>query len=349
MQAVSNPTPSSLVRPSRAQPTRPARPARHDGPAGDLPGAGEAPPPEPSVVEKRIVGALVKAVFFRGRRGGPWEPPLGMDVSEVRFAGNSGARLHGWHVRHAEPRGIVVLAHPDRRYGKQWFAREGWLSWLHGHGFDSLAFDFPVYGESGGGSTYLHEDVAAACRLARQLRPGLPVHVVGLSIGAFASLNAAVALDFVEGLVLESPYPTFEAWYQGGKTGGTGGAGGAGGTGRPRGHGRANALLGRLFPKTYRRIDAGANAPAVRARRILVAGTSDDEVTPIHLTREVASLLPAGRTETLELAGVRHLGLFQREEYREAVLRTLSPPATEPAMAAVQPSSAARRSSGPPR
>jgi alpha-beta hydrolase superfamily lysophospholipase len=275
-------------------------------------------PPEPSPLEKRVVGALVKALFFRGRRGGPWEPPLGMDVSEVRFAGNSGARLHGWHVRHPAPRGIVVLAHPDRRYGKQWFAREGWLSWLHDNGFDSLCFDFPVYGESGGGSTYLHDDVAAACRLARRLRPGLPVHVVGLSIGAFASLNAAVGLDFVEGLVLESPYPTFEAWYdQGGKRGDAD---------RAKGHGKANSLLGRMFPRTYRRIDAGANAPDVKARRILVAGTRDDEVTPIALTREVADRLPTDRTTVLEMSGVGHLGLFQRPEYRQAILDTLAPP-----------------------
>jgi hypothetical protein len=269
-------------------------------------------PAEPSPFEKRVVGALVKAFFFRGRRGGPWEPPLGMDVSTVRFAGNSGARLHGWHVRHAAPRGIVVLAHPDRRYGKQWFAREGWLSWLHDNGFDSLCFDFPVYGESGGGSTYLHDDVAAACRLARRLRPGIPVHLVGLSIGAFASLNAAPRLDFIDGLVLESPYPTFEAWYSGGLD-------------RAAGHGRLNSLLGRTFPKTYRRIDAGANAGQARAKRILVAGTVDDEVTPIALTREVADRLPPERTTRFEAAGVRHLGLFSRPEYRQAILQTLAP------------------------
>src|SRR5688500_20321208 len=91
-------------------------------------------PDEPSALEKRVLGTLVRTLFFRGRRGGPWEPPLGMDVSEVGFEGNSGARLHGWYARHPSPRGIVVLAHPDRRYGKQWFAREGWRAWLHGHG-----------------------------------------------------------------------------------------------------------------------------------------------------------------------------------------------------------------------
>jgi pimeloyl-ACP methyl ester carboxylesterase len=144
----------------------------------------------------------------------------------------------------------------------------------------------------------------------------LPVHLVGLSIGAFAAVNAAIGLE-LESLVLESPYPTFEAWYGGGE---------AGQAGRAKGHGKANALLGRLFPRTYRRIDAGANAPHVRARRVLVLGSRADEVTPIALTRAVAARLPVGRTRVLELDGVRHLGLFQRPEAREAILHTLAPP-----------------------
>jgi pimeloyl-ACP methyl ester carboxylesterase len=257
-------------------------------------------------------------VFFRGRRGGPWEPPLGLDVSEVRFRGNSGARLHGWHSRHPAPRGIVVLAHPDRRYGKQWFAREGWLSWLREQGLDALCFDFPMYGASSGGSVALHEDVLAACRLARRLRPGLPVHLVGLSIGAFAALNAAPGLDFVESLVLESPYPTFEAWYEGGQ---------GRHTGRPAGPVAANAVLGRLFRKSYRRIDAGANAARVRARRVLVLASRDDAVTPAALSRAVAARLPADRTRLLEVGGAPHLGLFQRPEVRAAIRETLAPPA----------------------
>jgi hypothetical protein len=271
------------------------------------------PPPEPSSAEKRVVGALVKTVFFRGRRGGPWEPPLGLDVRPVRFPGNSGARLHGWHVPHGAPRGIVVLAHPDRRYGKQWFARDGWLAWLHANGFESLAFDFPMYGQSRGGSTYLHDDVAAACRLARRLQPGLPVHLVGLSLGAFASANAQPVLDFLDGLVLESPYPTFDAWY-------------AGGSGRAAGHGTANRVLGRLFPRTYRRIDAGANIAQSKARRILVAATASDHVTPVRLSRELSRRAPAERTRYFEAALPPHLGLFADPDYRAAVLATLAPP-----------------------
>lgn len=275
---------------------------------------------EPGRFEKRVVGTLVKALFFRGRRAGPWPVPATLPHVKVRFRGNSGARLVGLHFTATQPRGIVVLAHPDRRYGKQWFIREGWVEWLLVNGFDALAFDFPVYGESHGGSTYLHDDVAAACRLARRLRPDVPVHVIGLSIGAFAAANAAPGLDFVESLVMESPYPTFEAWYS--EAGGKGTA--------PA----QNRLLGRLFPKTYRRIDAGANIGQAKPRRILVAGTREDEVTAIELTRKVAAAAPTDRTEYLELDGCKHLELFRDPRYRQAVLATLigtaAKPATEP-------------------
>lgn len=259
---------------------------------------------EPSRLEKRIVGAVVKTVFFRGRRGGPWPLPEG--TVPVAFRGNSGARLRGFHMPVGAARGIVVLVHPDRRYGKQWFVREGWLPWLAENGFEALAFDFPVYGESSGGSTYLHEDVLAACAEARRLRPGLPVHVVGLSLGAFACANASPVLHDVEGMVLESPYPTFQSWYQG----------------RPGALRAANRLLGQVLPRTYRRIDAGRNIEAAAPQRILVAASRDDEVTPAALTRHVAQAAPAQRTTYVELHGP-HLGLFRQPAYREAVLATL--------------------------
>lgn len=49
------------------------------------------------------------------------------------------------------------------------------------------------------------EDVLAAARLARDWSGGLPVHVLGVSMGAFAPCNAAPRLGFVRTLLLESP------------------------------------------------------------------------------------------------------------------------------------------------
>lgn len=269
------------------------------------------PPPLPGRVERRLAGLLVRATLFRRRKAGAWEVPADLPHRDLTFEGNTGARLAGRHfpAPQAPARGVVVLAHPDRRYGQHWFVREGWVAWLRGQGYACLTFDFSQYGRSRGGSTYLFEDLAAAARLARDLEPGVPVHVVGLSIGAFSAANASPDLDFVQGLVLESPYPSFGSWYAG------------------DGHRFGKAVMrgfDGVFPRTARLIQADRRIAQAKARRILVAATSDDEVTPVELTRQVADAAPAGRTTYLELKGRKHLELFQEPAYREAVLRTLS-------------------------
>ncbi|HUR62824.1 MAG TPA: alpha/beta fold hydrolase [Candidatus Thermoplasmatota archaeon] len=267
------------------------------------------PPAPPGRIERHVAGALVRATLFRRRKAGAWPVPADLPHEDLAFRGNTGARIAGRHFPVAGARGIVVLAHPDRRYGQFWFVREGWVQWLRGHGYACLTFDFSQYGASRGGSTYLFEDLAAAARLARDLHPGLPVHVIGLSIGAFSAANASPDLDFVEALVLESPYPSFGSWYEG------------------DGHRFGKAVMrgfDRLFPRTARLIQADQRIARAGARRILVAASRDDEVTPVRLSRRVADRAPTGRSEYLELEGHPHLGLFRDIRYREAVLRTLA-------------------------
>jgi alpha-beta hydrolase superfamily lysophospholipase len=284
-------------------------------------GAAEAPglPRQPGWLERRVLGGLVRTVYFRGRRGGPWPDPPG--TVPVLIPSPDRGRLSALHCPVPAPRAIAVLVHPDRRYGKHWFVRQGWMEWLAAHGVESLAFDLPMYGGSRGGSPYLHEHVAAAVVAARGLRPGLPLHVVGLSIGAFAAINAAPALRGVASYVLESPYPSFTAWY---------GANGSKGVGVALDRG-----LRRLFPRTYRRIDAASNVRSLRAPALIAAATHDP-VTPAALTRLVAAGAPRG-TRFLELPRRDHLHLFEEPAYREAILEVmgLAPRAKAPQLHAV--------------
>lgn len=276
-----------------------------------LPAARATPElPLPGPTERRIVGAFVRATLFRRRKANGWTVPAHLTHQTLRFEGNSGAELAGRHFPHAAPRGIVVLAHPDRRYGQHWFVKTGWIEWLLSHGFACLTFDFTNYGHSRGGSTYLFEDLAAACRLAKELQPTTPVHVVGLSLGAFSAANASPLLPFVESMVLESPYPSFNSWYEG------------------DGHALGKAamrLFDRTWPRTAALIQADRRIAGAAAQRILVAGSRSDAVTAIALTRRVAAGAPAGRSEVFEADGVEHLGLFEAvPAYRDAVLATLT-------------------------
>lgn len=271
--------------------------ARPDAQPWARPGRG------PGRLERRLVGAFVRRVFWGNRRGKPWPVPPHLQHDAVRFAGNSGATLAGRYFPHPVPKGVVVLAHPDRRYGQHWFVREGWVEFLLLHGYDVLTFDFAPFGSSRGGSTYLHEDVRGAVDFARRWSGDLPVHVIGLSIGAFAAVNASPRLD-VASLVLESPYPTFNAWYG-------------------KGWGRwAMAAFDALFPRTAAVIQAHENIAHARAPRILVAASSDDDVTPVGLSRAVFERAPA-QARWLEVPGAAHLGLFAHPAYREAILDTL--------------------------
>ena len=264
----------------------------------------------PGPVERRLVGTFVRQVFWGSRRGKPWPVPRHLPHDQVRFPGNSGALLAGRYFAHPAPKGVVVLAHPDRRYGQHWFVKEGWVEWLLRHGFEVLTFDFAPFGASRGGSTYLHEDVAGAVAFARRWSGGQPVHVIGLSIGAFAAINASPVLD-VDSLVLESPYPTFNAWYG-------------------KGWGKwAMGVFDRVFPRTAAAIQAHENIGEARAARILVAASPDDDVTALALSRQVYDAAPR-RARWMEVPQAPHLGLFADAAYRAAVLATLEGRPTDP-------------------
>ena len=260
----------------------------------------------PSGLERRVVGALVKR-WFGDRRASLAEVPFEYEFEPVAFRGNNGARLAARWFPLERARGTVVLAHPDKRHGQHWFVRSGWIRFLQAAGYQALTFDFPMYGHSRGGSTYLHDDVLAAVEWTKTRAPRVPTHVVGLSLGAFAAANASPYLTGVDSLILESPYPSFNSWF---------------GRGPQR---WAMDFFDHVFPRTARRIQAHLNVADAKPSRILIAATSDDAVTPVHLTRAVAAGAPPERTTYLEVDGAAHLEILaSSEKYRGAVLATLA-------------------------
>lgn len=255
----------------------------------------------------------MRKIWWGNRLGGPWPVPDWLPHERVSIEGNTGATLAGRYFPVARPRGVVVLAHPDLRYGQHWFVQSGWVDFLHDAGFDALTFDFAGYGESRGGSTYFMADVVGAAQFARRRAGGRPVHVVGVSMGAFAAANASPRLDFVDALVLESPYPSFNAWY---------------------GRGTRKAAMGifdRVFPRTAALLRADRNLAHAKPRRILVVAAAHDDVTPARLSQTVARAGPPDRTRYLEVARARHLEPFGTSaEYRDRVLQVLQPLPSEP-------------------
>lgn len=259
-----------------------------------------------SGLERRAVGLIVRRFWLGDRRGGPWDPPPELEWDDVVFPGNTGARLTGRYFKSQVPRGVVVAVHPDKRYAGHWFVRTGWVHRLTQVGLDVLTFDLTGYGGSHGPSTYYAEDVHCAIRFAAERAGEVPVHVFGVSVGAYAAAIAAPWMDGVEGLVLESPYPDTTAWYGGGI--------GA----------FASRTFNTAFRKTAQYLQADQRIRDASANKILVVASTDDTVTPHHLSRRVAQSAPAGRTRYLEVTGFPHLGLHDSADYRQAMLRTFS-------------------------
>lgn len=252
------------------------------------------------------MGALVKTAFLRGRRRAPPPAPASPLSRDLWLEGNTGAKLAARWFPAASSKGVVVLAHPDKRLAKAWFERAGWVEFLHRHEYDVLTFDFPGYGASRGPATYYHEDVIAAAKLAEEWSGRLPVHVVGVSMGAFAAANASPRMPWVSSLVLESPYPNFNSWYAAGDDGASV---------------RIMRTFDRLFPRSSHAIQADKNIAHAVPPRILVAVADEDEVTPPALSESIAKANP--RVALHRIPGAKHLEPFAvSTEYREAVLKT---------------------------
>lgn len=264
--------------------------------------------------EQRIVGPFVRATMFRRRRARDWPVPDHLVHEAFRFAGNNGASLPGrWFPAPQGPEaatGTVVLCHPDKRYAQHWWIKAGWVDDLLAAGFNVLTFDFTQYGGSRGGSTYLYQEVILATEQARQRAPSTPLHVFGVSLGAYAAAVASPWLN-VDSLILESPYPDFGSWYAD-ADGQMGRAGRA-----------AMASFGRIFPSTDAMIRADARMPDAQAKRILVAASKTDEITAEALSRRVAEAAPSARTKYVVLPNATHLQFRDEPAFRDAVWQAL--------------------------
>jgi alpha-beta hydrolase superfamily lysophospholipase len=130
--------------------------------------------------------------------------------SEARFAGADGVSLFRRSWLPVEPRGAVVLVHGFAEHSGRY---EEFGSWFAQRGFAIHAFDHRGHGRSPGTRNYVRrfdeflDDVAALEGLAKQESPGLPLFIVGHSMGGL--ISAAYARERkpqgVAGLALSGP------------------------------------------------------------------------------------------------------------------------------------------------
>ena len=131
----------------------------------------------------------------------------------ARFMSADGTPLTGlWFPTTKLPaKGVVVQFHGN---GANMTSHFLYVYWLALEGWDVFAFDYRGYGGSGGKKSLSGSvaDGAAALAYARAKAPGLPLIVIGQSLGGALAL-AALDRDGGEGLralVLDSPFSSYE-------------------------------------------------------------------------------------------------------------------------------------------
>jgi uncharacterized protein len=134
--------------------------------------------------------------------------PTHLPVQAVTFPSGSGATLHGWWVPGQPGHGVVVLMHGIHANRRAMITRAMFLTRA---GYAVLLFDFQGHGESLGEHItfgYLESrDVTAAVQFVHEKSPGEKVALLGISLGAAATLLAEPSLP-VQAMILESSYPT---------------------------------------------------------------------------------------------------------------------------------------------
>ena len=165
-----------------------------------------------AVVASVYVGGIVAAgyVALHPFRSPVFFSPGGLGLAQevFDFANASGTRLRGTWVPHPKPRGVMVLAHG---YCMNRSELAAFSLFLHRRGLALLLFDFRSHGGSARGRTgigwYEREDVRAAVDEARRRAPGVPLVLLGSSMGS-AAIAFAAGEDhgLADALVLDSCY-----------------------------------------------------------------------------------------------------------------------------------------------
>lgn len=135
---------------------------------------------------------------------------MGAAQEEVHFDSSDGVSLRGWWMHVDEPRAVAVLAHGYMMNRSELVPQAVWLSQ---RGVACLLVDLRAHGKSGGNLCGFgwreRDDVAAAAAVAQERAPGVPLILMGSSMGSAASaFTAAQHPGLVQGLVLDSAYST---------------------------------------------------------------------------------------------------------------------------------------------
>jgi fermentation-respiration switch protein FrsA (DUF1100 family) len=137
---------------------------------------------------------------------GEWEQTKVL-VQDANFAAEDGTKLHGWYVRHPQPKAHALVLHGNA--GNVTLMADSLRVLNHRHGLSVLAIDYRGYGRSEGSPT--EQGVVQDARAARKWlaqKEGIAesdVILMGQSLGGGVAIDLA-ASDGCRGLVVAGTF-----------------------------------------------------------------------------------------------------------------------------------------------
>lgn len=202
-------------------------------------------------------------------------------------------------------RGAVLLLHPWLPWGSSYFFRRGRLQALRAAGYDAMTVDFPGFGGSGPPAGFLDRDVEDALEHLRRRNGDRPLHVWGVSSGAYWAHLVLSRGAGADGAMFEDVSSHLLEW-----------------SWRRVPRGRPLYLVFRTFlRRPYRYFDLRRHAPALRIKAAAYVGGEKDPGVWADETRELARLAGA---RCLIVPGADHLAAIKlaNQEVIELALAT---------------------------
>lgn len=258
-----------------------------------------------AVAATTLAGCVEGMFFYPDARTYATPQSLGVAAHEVFFAGPDGTRLHGWWLPAAgTARATVLQVHGNAANVTNHAAL---VAWLPAAGFNVFCFDYRGFGRSDGSPSLngVVADTRAALAEARRRNTGLPLVVLGQSLGGATAVRALAqeaALD-VKLVILDSAFASYR------------------GIARDAASGGPLALLAPLALHALppEADDPLAALPRITAPVLLLHGERDGVIPIQHSERLHAAA--TSHKQLIRVAGGQHLDALSRPDVRARVLQ----------------------------
>jgi hypothetical protein len=248
------------------------------------PTASSTPPPRPPRWEEILAQKLFTALSPRLVKVRTPAVPQPLRPAERLTIDRGGERDHlavTWFPARGASggaRGAVLFAHPWVPWGEAYLHRRGRIEAVRRAGYHALTFDFGGFGRSGRRPRGFYDaDVADVLAALRQLAPGLPLHLWGVSFGGYWAHPLLSRDDAFTAAVFEDVAHHLIEWSK-----------------RSAPYGLpAYLVFQHLFRRAYRYLDLRRHAPHLKLRAAAYVGGERDPGARPDETRELARLAGA--------------------------------------------------------